>query len=112
MRISRKDFLRTALIAVGVAELGCGGGDDDGGGAKAGDCPGDIVSNHGHKLTVSAADVQAGVDKTYNIQGTADHTHQVTVTQGNFTDLKAGQLVALTTTTAQGHNHSVTVQCG
>jgi len=30
-----------------------------------------IDNNHGHVLTVSAADVNAGVSKTYNIQGSA-----------------------------------------
>jgi hypothetical protein len=116
MKLSRKDFLRTALVAIGASELGtvatgCGS-DDSGGSAGASNCPGDIVSNHGHKLTVTDADVKAGVDKTYSIQGLADHNHQVTVTKLHFADLKAGKLIALTSTTTAGHEHSITVQCG
>src|SRR4051812_9550123 len=38
-----------------------------------------ISANHGHAITVSAADVAAGVAKTYDIQGTAAHSHSVMV---------------------------------
>ena len=110
MKISRKDLLRSAVAAIGASSLGCGGGDDSASGSKS-SCSSDIVSNHGHVLTVSAADVAAGADKDYNIQGTADHNHQVTITKAHFADLKAGTLVALTSTTAAGHVHSITVQC-
>jgi len=71
----------------------------------------DITANHGHSLTVSAADVNAGVDKTYSIQGSGDHAHDVTVTAADFASLAADLQVSFLSTTASGHSHSVTVTC-
>ena len=117
MKLSRKDFLRSSLATLGAATglasletAGCGGSEDSKEGSVS-SCSSDIVSNHGHVLTVSAADVAAGTTRDYDIHGTADHTHQVTITPLHFADLKQQKLIALTTTTAQGHQHSITVQC-
>lgn len=70
-----------------------------------------IGGNHGHALTVSVVDINAGVDKTYNIEGSADHSHQVTVTAANFNTLKANMQIGVNSTTVGGHSHSVTVSC-
>ena len=70
-----------------------------------------IGGNHGHTLTVSVADVNAGNDKTYNIEGTAGHSHQVTVTAANFNSLANNQQVILSSTNDNGHTHSVTISC-
>lgn len=48
-----------------------------------------ILANHGHRLLVSDADVAAGVDKTYSIQGNALHDHQITITAADFAILDA-----------------------
>ncbi len=69
-----------------------------------------IGGNHGHTLTVSAADVNTGTEKTYDIQGSSPHNHQVTVTSDNFATLASNQSVVLTSTAA-GHTHSVTISC-
>jgi hypothetical protein len=69
-----------------------------------------IAGNHGHVIIVSHADIVAAVDKTYDITGTAGHSHSVTITAADFTNLTANQgIVELSTTT--GHNHSITVNC-
>jgi len=112
MKISRKDLLRSALAAVGVNALGTGCGGDDSSGPSESSCSSEIVDNHGHTLVVSQAEVQAAADKVYSIKGSAAHTHEVTITSSHFGDLKTGKLVALTSTTAAGHSHSITVQCG
>ena len=122
MTMTRKDFLRSivgaGVGAVGVAALaGCGG--DDGGGGGTPDSPAAVCTtpavaisgNHGHVLTVSLADVNAGVDKTYDIMGTSAHTHSVTVTAADFTTIKAGTTRMVVSTTGGGHTHSVTVMC-
>jgi len=120
MTMTRKDFLRSIVGAgLGVASVaviaGCGG--DDGGGsvdAPAAGCTtptSAIASNHGHTITVSLTDVNAGVDKTYDITGTSAHTHMVTVTAADFTAIKAGTTRMVTSTTGGGHTHAVTVMC-
>lgn len=69
-----------------------------------------IGSNHGHTLSVSAADVTSGIEKIYDIQGSSVHSHQVTVTAAHFVTLASNQSVVITSTSA-GHTHSVTISC-
>lgn len=70
-----------------------------------------IGGNHGHSLTVSVTDINAGVDKTYNIEGSADHPHQVTVTAAHFNTLKSNTQVVIASSVNSDHSHSVTVSC-
>lgn len=74
-----------------------------------------IKNNHTHaphELIVSSADVQAGVEKIYDIRGAANHTHLVTVTADQFAMLKAGGTVMSTSTTEVDHEHLCTISCG
>ena len=75
-----------------------------------------IGTNHPtgpHAMTVSMADVTAGVDKIYDIMGTSLHTHSVTVTAAEFAELKATGTTMSTSTSggAVAHTHVVTVTC-
>jgi hypothetical protein len=70
-----------------------------------------ISANHGHQLTVPAADVTAQVAKTYSIKGASGHDHLVTITAAQFAQLGAGQAVTVASTNSAGHTHSVTVRC-
>ncbi|EAR01146.1 hypothetical protein [Maribacter sp. HTCC2170] len=70
-----------------------------------------IGSNHGHSLTVSKADVNAGVAKTYSIQGTSGHGHTINLTAANFTSLKANSSISITSTNDNDHTHAVQVSC-
>ena len=70
-----------------------------------------IGTNHGHTGDIPAADVAAGVEKTYNIQGRSPHPHTVTVTAADFQMLQQGAEVVLTSTLDAGHTHSFTVRC-
>ena len=67
--------------------------------------------NHGHSLTVSAADVVAGTARTYDIQGSAAHGHSVTLSVGDFTLLRTSGTVSVTSTAGGAHMHTVTVRC-
>jgi hypothetical protein len=118
MRITRRQFLGTAIVGTAVAA--CGG--DDGGSPDAAqsgkNCAMNgtsaaIADNHSHVISVTAADVTAGVDKTYDIMGGADHTHSVTVTAANFTSLKNNPTgsVQVTTTSTFAHTHTITLTC-
>lgn len=70
-----------------------------------------IGSNHGHSLTVSSADVNAGAEKTYNISGSSGHSHSVTVSAANFDTLKNNQQISITSTNDDSHTHNVTISC-
>jgi hypothetical protein len=74
-----------------------------------------IENNHSHAphmLIIPAADVQAGVDKTYGIQGSANHNHMVTITAAQFQQmLQQGGMVSDQTTVAVCHMHQIDVSC-
>ncbi|MDW3209574.1 MAG: hypothetical protein R8N23_06900 [Reichenbachiella sp.] len=70
-----------------------------------------IDGNHGHSLTVSKADVDAGTAKTYDITGSSGHSHSVTVSSSNFASLKDNTSVNIDSTSGDGHTHSITVSC-
>ena len=70
-----------------------------------------IGSNHGHTLTVSKTDVENGVEKTYNILGSASHSHEVTLSAANFSSLKDASSIQVSSTSGDGHTHSVSVSC-
>ena len=70
-----------------------------------------IGSNHGHSITVSSADVNAGAEKTYNITGSSGHSHSVTVSAANFNTLKSNQQISVNSTTEDSHTHNVTISC-
>jgi hypothetical protein len=123
MSLTRKEFLSSVVgVAAGAAGaallVACG---DSGGsaadGAVSGNCamngaaPPTIAGNHGHVLTVSKADIAAGAAKTYDITGTADHTHHVTISAPNFATLTANTAVMTVSTTDLSHNHSITIMC-
>lgn len=122
MTLTRKEFLRSVVGATAGAAgaallVGCG---SDGGSADAGatSCTmngtsSTIGSNHGHTLMVSKADVTAGAQKMYNIEGGAGHAHTVTVTAAMFTMLQSNTTVMSNSTAGgtDGHTHSVTIMC-
>ena len=124
--MDRKTFIQKAagamLIAIpAYSLLGCSSSDDGGGNPIPdpngnADClaNGTAVSiggNHGHSLTVSTNDVQAGATKIYSIQGTSGHNHSVNLTAANFTALKSNTSISVTSTNGDGHTHSVQVSC-
>lgn len=69
-----------------------------------------ISANHGHSLSIPAADITAGSQKSYDIRGLGNHPHTLTVTAAHFTSLQAGDSVTITSST-DGHSHVVTVSC-
>lgn len=69
-----------------------------------------IAGNHGHALVVSKADVTAGTQKMYSIQGGSLHDHIVTLTAADFAKLAANMSVS-TVSSSAGHTHTITVSC-
>ena len=70
-----------------------------------------IGTNHNHAMTVSIADVMAGVQKDYNIQGTSGHPHTVTVTAQMFAMLQQNLQVMVRSSVDANHDHNVTIKC-
>jgi len=125
--MDRKQFIKStigALVAIPVVSLLSCSSDDSSpittpppvsNPPTQGDCIANgtltsISSNHGHSLTVSAADVQSGVQKNYSFTG-GTHNHNVTVSAANFMTLSNGSSVLVTSTSGDGHTHSVTISC-
>ena len=85
-----------------------------GGAAIAPDCAAQlkvfISANHGHTLTVSAADVMAGVAKLYDTKGISDHDHFIQLSSADFAKLQAGGSVRKLTCNG-GHEHEYIVNC-
>ena len=71
-----------------------------------------IDGNHGHVVTIPPADVAAGTERTYMIQGTSRHPHSITVSAAQFAMLAGGASVELSSTTNAGHSHAITLVCG
>jgi hypothetical protein len=120
MAITRKAFLVQWLPLGGAtwALPGCGGGGgDDGGSAmppppSGGQCGVTISVNHGHVLNLPLVDLDSTTDRSYDIQGSATHTHSVTFSAAQLAMLKAGQMVSVTSTAfSDGHNHLLTERC-
>ena len=121
MKTTRREFLTTAsTAAVGAGILlgaaACSDSETSsdptgGGGSGAQGCSADIGTNHGHELVVPELDVTTGTDKTYSIQGSSPHDHEVTLTSADFTALAGGGSVTVTATSDGTHDHEVTVTC-
>jgi hypothetical protein len=110
MGITRKAFV-LRLVGGGWILSACGGGGSDPPPPAATGCNATIAGNHGHTLAISAADLNSTVDITYDIHGSADHTHSVTFTAAMLASLKAGNSVNATTTTTLVHNHAISERC-
>ena len=116
MAISRKQFV-AALGSGGALWMlaGCGGGGYGGGGSSTptSSCSGGIATNHGHTLPIAVADLDSPTPKSYDITGSADHGHGVTLSVAQLGQLKGGTAVTVTSTAAStdGHTHAVTVSC-
>ncbi|ETN96332.1 hypothetical protein [Zhouia amylolytica] len=128
--MDRKSFIQKSLAAMFIAlpayaYLSCSSGSDDSGSPSPNPDPtpdpsanclqngtnSSIGGNHGHTLTVSKEDVEAGTEKTYNIEGSADHNHTVIITASNFSSLKGNDSITVTSSSDDAHTHSITVSC-
>ena len=73
------------------------------------DLNGVISANHGHTATIQGAQIAGGAAVVgMNIQGTAPHPHTISVSQAEIQTLANRQPVTVTSTTDNGHNHTVT----
>ena len=113
--LSRREFTLESALAMlaGVTITISGCGDDStsptptpGGGN--GDVSGTVSANHGHIATVTAADITAAGMVSLNIMGNATHPHTVSLSASQVQQIGARQRVAVSSTTNDGHDHTVT----
>jgi hypothetical protein len=70
-----------------------------------------ISANHGHALIIPVADLDSMVNITYNITGTADHSHTIVLTPAQLQSIKARAAVQVNSSIDIAHFHEVTVNC-
>jgi len=68
-------------------------------------CATEIGGKDDHELIIPAPDMAAKVDRTYDIQGIAGHTHAVQITADDFARLARGEQLVLRTSPGDGHFH-------
>lgn len=116
IKINRREFLKwTAMAAAGLsvsANIGCeSGGDDDDDSGDSGstvtDLSGSIGSNHGHSVTMTAAQQTAGAAVTLTLSSGNGHTHSVSFTAEEVQTIAAGGTASSGSSTDGGHDHSV-----
>ena len=116
-------FSNTSGTSTGGSAAGSGGSSAGSGGSAAGsggsstvapNCSMQlktlITADHGHVFMVTAADVMAGVAKTYDTKGASPHEHWVQLTAADFTKLQAGGTVRKLSCN-DGHEHEFIVNC-
>lgn len=69
----------------------------------------EISDNHGHSLEVPLADIEAGVETTYDASGDTEHCHEVVLTAEDFATLRAGG--AVTKFSCNGGDHEFVLSC-
>ncbi|MEO6280932.1 hypothetical protein [Roseateles sp.] len=119
-KMTRKGFLGAASGGTVLLLLqACGGGGSDSAASPAptnglSSCSSTgaaISGNHGHSLSIQAADLNSTSALSYSIQGSASHAHMITLSPTQLASLKAGQSVTITSTTDSSHDHSVMITC-
>src|SRR4051794_3757355 len=121
MKLMRRDFLIQALALPAVTVLfarflsACAASATSGAVtcSKGFTATSSSTNAHTHTVTVTQADITAGVQKTYTTSTDTSHSHQVTLTAADFTALAANQAVTEGTTTPdpEAHSHSFAITC-
>jgi hypothetical protein len=65
-------------------------------------------------LDITAAQINSGNPSLFTTgsAGTTPHTHTVTIAAADFTTLRGGSSVTITSSTASGHTHDFSIVCG
>jgi hypothetical protein len=113
--LSRRAFAvawaHALLGGAAITLTGCGGDSSSPAAPRVPDFVdkvGVISNNHGHSATITAAQLTAGGALELDIQGNATHDHRVSLSSSEILDIRSGTRVTRTSTTDEGHSHSVT----
>ena len=100
--LDRREFTLAAILAmlsgVTITISGCGGGSSSPSSpnspaptptpAASGDKMGSISANHGHTVTITAAQMSAGGDVTLELTEGSGHTHSVSLTGAEVVQIR------------------------
>lgn len=114
--MDRRAFLSFAAGSVAVGALivlnGCSGGSDSSSTTEPtktyADEKGEISSNHGHSVTLTAAQQEAGADVRLTLTSGGGHTHTVSLTAADVATVVAGTQWSKNSSSDSGHSHKVT----
>ena len=111
MKESRRVDRRTvvALLAgVGVTVVGCSSDNGDPAGATRLPEVGDISENHGHVAQIRPPQLAAAAALDLDMQGTANHTHRLALTDDEVRGVRDGERVVKISSLSASHRHTVT----
>jgi hypothetical protein len=111
--LSRREFTVESVLAIlATATITISCGDDDNGNGPSpqpGSEVGTISANHGHDVTITAAQITAGqAIVSMSIRGNATHDHTISLSAAQITSIGAQQQVSVVSSTEEAHNHTVT----
>jgi hypothetical protein len=111
--LTRREFTAEwalALLAgVTITITGCGDDDTPTSPSPTPEAANGVVSaNHGHVATATAAQITAGGAVALDIRGEATHPHTVELTADDVRRISQRSQVVKTSTTDNGHQHTVT----
>lgn len=115
--LTRREFTVEWVLAVlagaTITITGCGGDDNNSNGVtnptpQTSDKAGVISANHGHTVTVTAAQITSGNAVTATLTTGNGHTHTISLTAAQIVAIGQNQRVSGTSSTEAGHNHDVT----
>lgn len=109
--MDRREFTSKALLAMlaGVTvTMTTGCGSPSAPTLATADSTGAVGNNHGHAVTISAAQLNEGGGVTLNIQGTSSHDHVLELTALEVVRIRAGIQVVKDCGMMRSHVHTVT----
>lgn len=110
--LSRRAFTVEAALAIlataTITITGCDGDSDLGPSPPAGAREGVVGNNHGHRAIVEAAQLNSTSTITIDMRFQATHNHTLMLTAGELAAIAENGRVVRTSSTDDGHNHTVT----
>ncbi|TDI34310.1 MAG: hypothetical protein E2P02_30710 [Acidobacteria bacterium] len=119
-KLTRRDFTVSSVLAllsgVAITITGCGDSNDTPTTptptptptAMDTDVTGTVGTNHGHTAVITAAQLTSNATVMLDIMGTSIHSHTVEITVVDLGQIVAGTRVTKTSSTDDGHSHTVT----
>jgi hypothetical protein len=118
-RFDRREFTLAAVLAAlsgaTITISACGGGGSSPGAPSSppppsgtGDKAGSISANHGHTVTITAAQLTAGAGVNLQLTVGDGHLHSVTLTGAEVTQIAGSTRVSKESSNDGGHSHTVT----
>jgi hypothetical protein len=96
------------LAGVTVTMTGCGSDNGTTPAFPVSDRTGVVDRNHGHVVTVTAAQQVEGGNVVLNIQGTSSHEHLLELTALDVVRIRAGMRVTKDSAMGRNHVHTIT----